>query len=559
MDPALLLDLRLLFIVCLAGAVSMLTTLNVAARPAAVRTGKRAMANSVSQIFFTLTRFANLFYLPILATYVDEAVRSGRTDILYGQIQWVVLGAAGGALLSWLLLPTFVAIYERGIAAAENRSMLRVLLSVPSPRGLRALFGCLRRPSMMEARPFRLDGVPADFLLWNTAASAVWTVGALCALYVSAIVPQYEATAILLSGLVNAFAAIAFTLFVDPKAGVLTDQATATAANPVPRRSARDISVMTFYLGAGNFVGSLLGLAVLPFGIRLIEWATLQLGSEGGTFVDSMWMVVILNVLVTLLASTTVVARISAAVTGHVMTAFAVYNFFFLITRLAQQVYAPVLGSVRDTVIAGHAQADTLLPLFRQVIGGASLGVLAGWLLIPTFVQVYNRAIAALEKRDGSTAALFVAMLNPRRWLIFFRCLRMPSMMGVTLKDLGSLPRNFLIGNVLVLGVHTIGVLAAIYAGAMLSSTLARTATLLSSVINGVATIMMTVIVDPTAARITDQATHGERPVQHVYAMAVFLIAGMLLGTLLSQLFFVPAAHVIALCAQAMDALFRLL
>jgi len=107
--------------------------------------------------------------------------------------------------------------------------------------------------------------------------------------------------------------------------------------------------------------------------------------------------------------------------------------------------------------------------------------------------------------------------------------------------------------------IHTIGVLAAIYAGALLSSSLARTATLLSSVINGVATILVSVVVDPTMARITDQAALGQRPLRHVHAMSVFLVAGMLVGTLLSQVFFVPAANIIALGAQLLDWVFQTL
>ena len=72
MDFALLADGRLVFICLLAGVVSMLTTLNVAARPAAVHTKQVALALAVSSIFFMFTRFANLFYLPILGSYVDK-------------------------------------------------------------------------------------------------------------------------------------------------------------------------------------------------------------------------------------------------------------------------------------------------------------------------------------------------------------------------------------------------------------------------------------------------------------------------------------------------------
>ena len=239
MNISLLGDGKLLFIMALAAIVSMLTTLNTAARPAAIRTKQVALSLAVSAIFFMFTRFANLFYLPILGKYVDRAVQSGNVNILYEQIQWVVLSSALGALLSWLMLPTFTAIYERGIASITVRgSMLKMLLALPSVRGVKALFGCLRSPLELKAwacpncapsetgekestnEPFAL---PWDLLSWNVFATAVWTVGALAALQVSALYPDLAATAVLLSGLVNSFAAIAFSLFVDPKAAVITD------------------------------------------------------------------------------------------------------------------------------------------------------------------------------------------------------------------------------------------------------------------------------------------------------------------------------------------------
>ena len=110
--------------------------------------------------------------------------------------------------------------------------------------------------------------------------------------------------------------------------------------------------------------------------------------------------------------------------------------------------------------------------------------------------------------------------------------------------------------NVFVIGIHVIGVLAAIQAGAELTGHLARTATLLSSVINGAATILGSVIVDPTAAKITDEAVNGKRSLHEVEAMAVFLCFGSILGTVLSQVLFIPSVKIIILGAKILGAIF---
>lgn len=564
MNISLLGDGKLLFIMALAAIVSMLTTLNTAARPAAIRTKQVALSLAVSAIFFMFTRFANLFYLPILGKYVDRAVQSGNVNILYEQIQWVVLSSALGALLSWLMLPTFTAIYERGIASITVRgSMLKMLLALPSVRGVKALFGCLRSPLELKAwacpncapsetgekkstnEPFAL---PWDLLSWNVFATAVWTVGALAALQVSALYPDLAATAVLLSGLVNSFAAIAFSLFVDPKAAVITDQAVSG------QRPANHVLQLTFHLGLGNFIGGLLGLFTFPLAIKMISLATERLGHA--KMDENMWLVIGLNVVVTCLMCTSLSSRISAVITRNVATALAIYNVFFLITRLTTQVYAPILGSVRDSVVKGASSAAELLPLFRWVIGGATLGTILGWLLMPTFVAIYNTAIKALERRSGSMTTLLKDLAKPKYWSKVWQCWRKPSNFGVLVSDLKLLPKSFLLANIFVVGIHVIGVLAAIQAGAELTGHLARTATLLSSVINGAATILSSIIVDPTAAKITDEAVNGKRSLHEVEAMAVFLCLGSILGTVLSQLLFIPSVKIIILGAKILGALF---
>jgi len=549
-NPAFLLDPKLMFVVLLAGTLALLGTLNIAARPAAVISGRVALAFSVSNIFFMVSRLANLFYLPLMASFMDEAERTGQTTVLWEKVQWVILGTAGGSLLSWLLLGNFVSLYLLGIRKVEERgSMLRALLWAARPGAWPELLKAFAAPVKMGVRLFRLGTVPSGFLLANVFAGSVWTCGALSALLVSAQpeTAQYAATAVLLSGLVNAFAAIAFSVWVDPKAAHITDQAVAG------QRSEEDVRITAVHLGLGNFVGSLLGLVVLYPATELIKAATLSLGVHGGTFSDSLWIVVALNLFVTMLASTTYAARVSAVLTRRVAMALAIYNLFFLVTRLAQQVYAPMLGSLRDHLVA-QGNLGALEMLFRQVILGASAGAFVGLLLLPTFVEVYNRAVNALDRR-GSIPAVLLATLHPRRWPLVLGCLRPPGLFGVRPAEIRLLPQGFVWGNLLVISIHTVGVMAAIYAGAQ-NDDLARTATLLSSVVNGLATITLSIIVDPMCSLITDQAVKGERPVRHIYIMAVVLILGMLLGTLLAQVVFGPAVWVIGLGAQLLDKVF---
>ena len=71
---------------------------------------------------------------------------------------------------------------------------------------------------------------------------------------------------------------------------------------------------------------------------------------------------------------------------------------------------------------------------------------------------------------------------------------------------------------------------------------LARTATTLSGVINGVGTVLLVILIDPVSALITDQALRGSRPVSEVSHIVVWQVVGRFLGTLLAQVVFFPAA-----------------
>lgn len=551
MNFSLLADPSLVVISLIAGVVALATSLNIAARPAAVKTAKVMLAFTMANFFFMLTRFANLFYAPLMANFVDAAEKSGNIALLADQLRWVILGSALGGLASWILLNTFVELYRRGIVCLEYRqSLLRALLRLARPQAWKVMFGAIRPPSNMGVKLFRLEGVPAGFLLANVFATAVWTVGVMAALLASAELPKMAQTAVLLSGLVNAFAAIAFSVWVDPKAAVITDQAIKG------ERPQKHVDITAVHLAIGNFVGGLLGLAMLSPAAALVRVATKALGEQGGAMSEQIWIVVLFNLAFAFLASTTYTSRISAVRTARAATAVAVYNFFFLIARLGQQVFAPMLGAIADAnkknPLVGLSDLATDL---RWVLLGTTFGALLSWLLMPTLIQVYDRAI---EKTDqmGSIHAVLVALLNPAKWGTVLRCLRPPSTLGVGMADLKRIPKAFILANVLVIGIHTVGVVASVYAGAAVDD-LTRTASLLSSVVNGFATIALGLIVDPTAAVITQETMDKKRPEKDIYAMGLLLIASMFIGTLVSQILLEPARWTIEVGAEILAKIFQ--
>jgi hypothetical protein len=122
---------------------------------------------------------------------------------------------------------------------------------------------------------------------------------------------------------------------------------------------------------------------------------------------------------------------------------------------------------------------------------------------------------------------------------------RMPKFKGSGDISIKNLPKTFLILNAVMASIYAIGVLSSMFAGALVPE-YRITAVQLSAIVNGIATILFTLMVDPIAAHITDEAAQGIRPASDVRIMVFYLLAGRVAGTLvLSQLFFLPASHYI--------------
>jgi len=105
--------------------------------------------------------------------------------------------------------------------------------------------------------------------------------------------------------------------------------------------------------------------------------------------------------------------------------------------------------------------------------------------------------------------------------------------------------------NMLAIALWTVGVFASLYAGC-LNPSLRVTSSTLSSVVNGVATIMMFVFIDPHLSTMTDDVVEGKVSEARFRQAIIWLTASRLAGTILAQLFLVPAATLLVLVATVL-------
>ena len=103
--------------------------------------------------------------------------------------------------------------------------------------------------------------------------------------------------------------------------------------------------------------------------------------------------------------------------------------------------------------------------------------------------------------------------------------------------------------NVVAVALWTVGVFAALYAG-YLNPQLRVTSSTLSSIVNGVATILMFVVIDPQLSVMTDDVVEGRLDEPSFRRTIVWLVGSRLAGTLLAQALLLPAASLIVFVAE---------
>lgn len=239
-------------------------------------------------------------------------------------------------------------------------------------------------------------------------------------------------------------------------------------------------------------------------------------------------------------------ARLAGVRAGRVATGLTLFNLFATFSRLLSLFYMPLIAALADRALDRRDPAE-FESAVRIIIFAATAGAIIGGLLLPTAARLLERGIYSFERR-GSVLAAMSRLAFPKTAVSALGEFRVPRI-NMFLYSPKALPKAFLLSNVVVMGFWVTGPLSAYYAGVLLHSSMA-TAISLSGLITGVATVTLTLIVDPTAALITDQAAAGKRPIEDLKAMLVYLVVTTVVGTLLSQLLLDPAANLIAYVAR---------
>jgi hypothetical protein len=242
-----------------------------AARLAGVRTRRLALAGSLYNVLALVGRAANALAGPLIGSLTDLAVGQHNTGALRWDFHVLLLAAAVGTLVAGLFIPTLSRLLAVGITSYEQRrSLPRVIIRGFSVRGLGRVQQSLTQPRLSAVRESRRSPFSWYFLVLSVLITALFTVANFAALYASALVPEGARTATSLAPLFTGIGVILASLFVEPVAALVTDEAL-RGERPLP-----DVTYITIWQVGARLAGTLLAQLFLgPMGeamARLTRW-----------------------------------------------------------------------------------------------------------------------------------------------------------------------------------------------------------------------------------------------------------------------------------------------
>ena len=236
--------------------------------------------------------------------------------------------------------------------------------------------------------------------------------------------------------------------------------------------------------------------------------------------------------------------------TRRIAISFSLFNILILFSRTSNSFQGPFLAKrIESRLLAEHASSP-LLHDFRWLLFTTTVATLAGAVLVPTFQRLFSGAVRQFQTHR-SVMRLAQLGFTPRGMAFLKGAIHMPSVPNMTrLSSSAGVSPGVIALNIFAMSLWTLGVFASLYAG-YLKPELRVTCSNLSSVVNGLATIMMFVFIDPQVSLMTDDVVEGRLSDGRFRCAITSLIGARFAGTLLAQFLLVPSALLITRVAEA--------
>lgn len=259
-------------------------------------------------------------------------------------------------------------------------------------------------------------------------------------------------------------------------------------------------------------------------------------------------LVIIFTLVIHIVSTLSYSVRIVGIRSRKIAISFALFNIMVLISRTSNSFQAPLLAKWIEERINFTTAPGTFE--FRMILLATSIATIIGAFMIPTFQRILTRAVNNFSIYK-SIPRLFLLGFTKYGLSQFRAEVKIPDKKNfkVPSRKEEKFPWKILVYNVIAVAILTVGVLSSLYAG-FLAPELRVTASTLSSIVNGFATIMMVIFIDPHLSGLTDDVMEGKYSEVKFRKIIRAMVFSRLLGTFLAQLLFVPFAQWIVFVAR---------
>lgn len=258
-------------------------------------------------------------------------------------------------------------------------------------------------------------------------------------------------------------------------------------------------------------------------------------------------LVLVFNFIISLIGTLAYSVRLVGVRTGKIAISFTVFNILSLISRTAVTFQEPLLTNY----VEKNLYSNNLLHIFNLIILVSGIAAIAGAFLIPTFQKIFSKGVMVFSI-ERSIPRLVIDSVSKRGIISMEHCITTPHKESVTQINYRKIPRRVVAYNFAAVALLTVGALAPIYAF-RIAPNLRATCVTLSSVVNGAATILMTIFIDPQMSIMTEDVMDGKCTQDDFKNCVVAMVGSKMLGTFASALLLIPAAYAIVFAARGIN------
>jgi len=259
-------------------------------------------------------------------------------------------------------------------------------------------------------------------------------------------------------------------------------------------------------------------------------------------------IVILLTFIIHFIGTLSYAVRIVSIRTKKVALTISLFNILVLVSRTANTFQAPLISKIVETDVSKGIFTPRT-DWFVMIIGASTLATIIGMIFIPSFQRLLTHAVQDFGIFK-SVPRLIKKVFSLHTYQVITSDLVLPKKNNIKFNEIRQyVSLRYLVLNMLASSIMTIGVIAALYAG-YLNPVFRTTASSLSSIINGLATIFMFIFIDPYLSVMVDDTINGKMSEMIYRRYMVMLLFSRVLGTILSQFLLFPAAFIIAKVAS---------